>query len=115
MKYLSLYYCYIFQIGTNNCTARYRTLSGGIGESPSPTPSSDYDDNLTATAGHNNGTSSGSAKTAANNTIVGGATNLNNLTTSKTKRNNLATAHNKGLQISQKATVHYVSIVQLFC
>ncbi|XP_017847612.1 uncharacterized protein LOC108603365 isoform X7 [Drosophila busckii] len=33
-------------IGTNNCTARYRTLSGGIGESPSlsPSPSSDYED-----------------------------------------------------------------------
>ncbi|XP_030245222.1 uncharacterized protein LOC108658565 isoform X3 [Drosophila navojoa] len=33
-------------IGTNNCTARYRTLSGGVGESPSlsPSPSSDYED-----------------------------------------------------------------------
>lgn len=38
-----------FQIGTNNCTARYRTLSGGMGDespSPSPTPSSEYDDIL---------------------------------------------------------------------
>ncbi|XP_055526200.1 uncharacterized protein LOC129718959 [Wyeomyia smithii] len=36
-------------IGTNNCTARYRTLSGGLGDespSPSPTPSSEYDDIL---------------------------------------------------------------------
>ncbi|KAL9693907.1 hypothetical protein quinque_013192 [Culex quinquefasciatus] len=36
-------------IGTNNCTARYRTLSGGMGDespSPSPTPSSEYDDIL---------------------------------------------------------------------
>ncbi|CAD7084222.1 unnamed protein product [Hermetia illucens] len=40
-------------IGTNNCTARYRTLSGGIGESPSlsPSPSSDYEDDITATRG----------------------------------------------------------------
>lgn len=38
--------CSVPQIGTNNCTARYRTLSGGIGESPSlsPSPSSDYED-----------------------------------------------------------------------
>ncbi|XP_055589776.1 uncharacterized protein LOC129741966 [Uranotaenia lowii] len=36
-------------LGTNNCTARYRTLSGGMGDespSPSPTPSSEYDDIL---------------------------------------------------------------------
>ncbi|XP_062702202.1 uncharacterized protein LOC109400126 [Aedes albopictus] len=36
-------------IGTNNCTARYRTLSGGLGDespTPSPTPSSEYDDIL---------------------------------------------------------------------
>ncbi|XP_059218597.1 uncharacterized protein LOC106092734 [Stomoxys calcitrans] len=33
-------------ISTNNCTARYRTLSGGLGNSPSlsPSPSSDYED-----------------------------------------------------------------------
>uniref|UniRef100_A0A1B0AV93 SH3 domain-containing protein n=1 Tax=Glossina palpalis gambiensis TaxID=67801 RepID=A0A1B0AV93_9MUSC len=39
-------------IGTNNCTARYRTLSGGVGESPSlsPSPSSDYED-IAATRG----------------------------------------------------------------
>ncbi|XP_050083420.1 uncharacterized protein LOC126570018 isoform X1 [Anopheles aquasalis] len=40
-------------IGTNNCTARYRTLSAGIGDespSPSPTPSSEYDDILQANA-----------------------------------------------------------------
>jgi hypothetical protein len=35
----------IFQVGRNNATAtRYRTLSGGIGESPSPDQSSDYVD-----------------------------------------------------------------------
>uniref|UniRef100_A0A182IS15 Uncharacterized protein n=1 Tax=Anopheles atroparvus TaxID=41427 RepID=A0A182IS15_ANOAO len=40
-------------IGTNNCTARYRTLSAGMGDespSPSPTPSSEYDDILQASA-----------------------------------------------------------------
>ncbi|KFB35811.1 AGAP004106-PA-like protein [Anopheles sinensis] len=40
-------------IGTNNCTARYRTLSAGLGDespSPSPTPSSEYDDILQASA-----------------------------------------------------------------
>lgn len=40
---------HFLQIGTNNCTARYRTLSGGLGDespSPSPTPSSEYDDIL---------------------------------------------------------------------
>ncbi|XP_052865328.1 uncharacterized protein LOC128271740 [Anopheles cruzii] len=40
-------------IGTNNCTARYRTLSAGMGDespSPSPTPSSEYDDILQANA-----------------------------------------------------------------
>lgn len=69
------------QIGTNNCTARYRTLSGGIGESPSlsPSPSSDYeDDNATK--------------------------HLPNLV--KNKRN----GPHMGAIISQKATVHHVSI-----
>uniref|UniRef100_A0A1Y9HAZ0 Sterile alpha motif domain-containing protein 5 n=1 Tax=Anopheles farauti TaxID=69004 RepID=A0A1Y9HAZ0_9DIPT len=40
-------------IGMNNCTARYRTLSVGLGDespSPSPTPSSEYDDILQANA-----------------------------------------------------------------
>uniref|UniRef100_A0A182PNN7 SH3 domain-containing protein n=1 Tax=Anopheles epiroticus TaxID=199890 RepID=A0A182PNN7_9DIPT len=40
-------------IGMNNCTARYRTLSAGLGDespSPSPTPSSEYDDILQASA-----------------------------------------------------------------
>lgn len=68
------------QIGTNNCTARYRTLSGGIGESPSlsPSPSSDYEDDETITKQH-----------------------LPNL--SKSKRN----GNHKGAIISQK--VHHVS------
>ncbi|XP_031637595.1 SAM and SH3 domain-containing protein 3-like, partial [Contarinia nasturtii] len=68
------------QIGTNNCTARYRTLSGGIGESPSlsPSPSSDYDDDETITKQH--------------------LPNLN-----KNKRNGT----HKGAIISQKVTVHH--------
>lgn len=71
----------INQIGTNNCTARYRTLSGGIGgESLSPSPSSDYDDDETVTKQH-----------------------LPNI--SKSKRN----GNHKGAIISQKATVHHVS------
>lgn len=75
------------QIGTNNCTARYRTLSGGgIGESPSlsPSPSSDYDDDEAAT------------KQPHLPTL-----NCN----SKNKRN----GNHKGAIISQKATVHHVS------
>ncbi|XP_055678170.1 uncharacterized protein LOC129786931 isoform X4 [Lutzomyia longipalpis] len=68
-------------IGTNNCTARYRTLSGGIGESPSPSPSpsSDYEDDL---AGPHHGLPGGMAKG---------------------KRS----AAHKGSTISQKATVHH--------
>lgn len=74
------------QIGTNNCTARYRTLSGGIGESPSlsPSPSSDYDDDdETITKQHL-------------------PPNL-----SKSKRNGT----HKGAIISQKVTVHHVSTI----
>lgn len=119
----------LMQIGANNCTARYRTLSGGIGESPSPTPSSDYDDNLasaaTATVGtttHGNGgvlpvvaselggicSSNNGVKSAVNALGLTNASTLNSLT-GKMKRNNLPAHNNKGLQISQKATVHYVS------
>lgn len=80
-KWRCKYICRM-QIGTNNCTARYRTLSGGIGESPSlsPSPSSDYEDDETITKQH-----------------------LPNL--SKSKRN--GTHH--GAIISQKVTVHHVS------
>lgn len=119
-------------------------MSGGIGESPSPTPSSDYDDNLasaaTATIGtvHGNGgivsssvvigstelgsICSNSVKSGVNNAggimgMANASSNLNNLT-GKIKRSHLPTHNNgssvsssKGLQISQKATVHYVSIL----
>ncbi|XP_011194625.3 uncharacterized protein LOC105219960 isoform X2 [Zeugodacus cucurbitae] len=68
-------------IGTNNCTARYRTLSGGIGESPSlsPSPSSDYED-IAATRG------------------------LPPSLAAKSKKNGVP---HKANTISQKATVHH--------
>ncbi|XP_017023299.1 uncharacterized protein SKIP isoform X6 [Drosophila kikkawai] len=73
-------------IGTNNCTARYRTLSGGIGESPSlsPSPSSDYED-IGATRGH------GCLPPS--------------LLAAKAKKNGLP--HGKANTICQKATVHH--------
>lgn len=83
------------QIGMNNCTARYRSFNvgGRGGESPSPTQSSDYEDdnNLTAASQHNG---------------LPINSNLNNM---KMKRNNLS-GMRQGSTISQKATVHYVSI-----
>lgn len=148
-------------------------MSGGIGESPSPTPSSDYEDNLTAAAAHNcgnavmptnklGGNSSGiinnggigvvgggvsaalgcGGTSNTNGGIVGamlanGGNNANamlNSTGVKTKRSSGVSTHhtinngttvagicstgvsssnvtNKSLQISQKATVHYVSLL----
>ncbi|XP_043947063.1 uncharacterized protein LOC108031378 isoform X4 [Drosophila biarmipes] len=73
-------------IGTNNCTARYRTLSGGIGESPSlsPSPSSDYED-IGVTRGH------GCLPPS--------------LLAAKAKKNGLP--HGKANTICQKATVHH--------
>lgn len=51
-----------------------------------------------------------SVKSGVNNAMgMANASNLNNLT-GKIKRSNLQTHNNKSLQISQKATVHYVSI-----
>ena len=91
------------QIGTNNCTARYRTLSGGIGESPSPTHSSDYvddEDLTTTTAVHN-----GMPNSATNSTIATSVTSGNNI---KPKRNN---THKSGSISHLKATVHYVSTI----
>lgn len=99
------------QIGTNNCTARYRTLSGGgIGESPSlsPSPSSDYEDEDTAAAVMAAATSSMTTTTSssANNKQQPHLSTLNSLNcNSKNKRN----GNHKGAIISQKATVHHVS------
>ncbi|XP_037943537.1 uncharacterized protein LOC119676373 [Teleopsis dalmanni] len=68
-------------IGTNNCTARYRTLSGGRGESPSlsPSPSSDYED-------------------------IAASRGLPPSLVAKSKKNGIA---HKANTISQKATVHH--------
>lgn len=76
-----------FQISTNNCTARYRTLSGGLGNSPSlsPSPSSDYED-----------------------IGIGAPRALPPSLAAKVKKNGaIATKSNT---ISQKATIHHVSI-----
>lgn len=115
------------QVGTNNCTTRYRTLSGGIGNSPSPTHSSDYvdddddDDDLTTnTAVHNGLTNSSIVGSAANGASCGaaGATSANIMMTNnlKSKRNNLSShLHKASSTISyQKATVHYVSGKSLY-
>lgn len=100
------------QIGTNNCTARYRTLSGGIGGSPSPTHSSDYvddddeddEDDLTT----NTAVLNGLANSATNSTIATSVTSASNIM--KPKRNSLASHLHKSSTIShQKATVHFVS------
>lgn len=97
------------QVGANNCVARYRTLSGGIGESPSPTHSSDYvdddddDDDLTTKTAVLNGLDNKSVEATTATNVTGGnlASNL------KSKRSNHQA---KASAISyQKATVHYVS------
>lgn len=80
------------QIGTNNCTARYRTLSGGgIGESPSlsPSPSSDYDDDEVASGKQQQ--------------------QQQHLPTLNCSSKNKWNGNHKGAIISQKATVHHVS------
>ena len=108
------------QIGTNNCTARYRTLSGeGVRDgspSPSPTPSSDYDEIV-----HNNPQlqqqmNGNNLNFRADGLLGGGCNNkngANNLKNLKVKRNNLSStlssaAHNKNSAISQqKVLVHH--------
>ncbi|XP_065354099.1 uncharacterized protein LOC135948654 [Calliphora vicina] len=71
-------------ISTNNCTARYRTLSGGIGESPSlsPSPSSDYED-------------------------IGATRALPPSLAAKAKKNGAVAT--KSNTMSQKATVHHTN------
>lgn len=121
------------QVGTNNCTSRYRTLSGGIGNSPSPTHSSDYvddddeddeDDDLTTNTAVHNGLSSsvnilgngsvigiGSGGLGQQVVVSGTATSTNVANNLKSKRANLAShLHKTSSAVSyQKATVHYVS------
>lgn len=99
------------QIGTSNCVARYRTLSGGIGGSPTPTHSSDYvddeeddNDDMTDKTAVLNGASSSPAE--CSNAAAGGsiAKHL------KAKQNNHVSHSSKASTISyQKASVHYVS------
>lgn len=81
-----LLHLFLPQISTNNCTARYRTLSGGLGNSPSlsPSPSSDYED-----------------------IGIGAPRALPPSLAAKVKKNGaIATKSNT---ISQKATIHHVS------
>ncbi|CAG9807628.1 unnamed protein product [Chironomus riparius] len=108
-------------VGTNHCTTRYRTLSGGIGNSPSPTHSSDYvddddddeDDLTTNTAVLNGLTNSSIVGNSTSNGSCGtaGSTSTNVMMTNnlKSKRNNLSShLHKTSSTISyQKATVHY--------
>ena len=121
-SYLVLLSSFILQlqIGTNNCTARYRTLSGeGVRDgspSPSPTPSSDYDEIV-----HNNPQlqqqmNGNNLNFRADGLLGGGCNNkngANNLKNLKVKRNNLSStlssaAHNKNSAISQqKVLVHH--------
>lgn len=122
------------QVGTNNCSNRYRTLSGGIGESPSPTPSSDYEENVALATQHNCGNVvSGNNKSNMNSNNLSGSSGGSSSTTAavKTKRssggagngigssstisvhnsNSSNSSSSKSQQISQKATVHYVSLL----
>jgi hypothetical protein len=104
--------------GTNDCTARYHTLGGDSSHeaaSPSPTPSSEYDEIV-----HNNGQMQHQQQINGNNlnfrvdnlggcAAMNGANNFKNL---KAKRNNLSStlsaAHNKNAAISQqKVLVHH--------
>ena len=94
------------QIETNNCVAHYRTLSGGIGTSHTPTHSnSDYvddddDDDMTENTAVLNGITNTSAD-SANASASGNITKH-----MKLKQNNHSS---KASTISyQKASVHYV-------
>lgn len=114
------------QVNTNNCASRYRTLSGGIGNSPSPTHSSDDyvdddedEDDLTTNTAVLNGLTSSSANIIGNGgqqvgVMLSGvgstSTNTNVANNLKSKRGNSSHLHKTSSAISyQKATVHYVS------
>lgn len=91
--------------------ARYRTLSGGIGGSPTPTHSSDYvdddeddNDDMTDKTAVLNGASSSPAECS---TALAGSGVAKHL---KAKQNNHVSHSSKASTISyQKASVHYVS------
>ena len=80
------------QVGTNNCTTRYRTLSGGIGNSPSPTHSSDYvdddddEDDLTTNTAVLNG--------LTNSSIVGNSTSNGSCGTAGSTSTNVMMTNN---------------------
>lgn len=95
------------QVGDNSCAVRYRTLSGGIGRSPSPTHSSDYvddeeddiDDDITTNTAILNG--------ITNATID--SPNVSSTNNLKSKRSNHSSSLAKASTISyQKASVHNV-------
>lgn len=88
-RWCRLLILFLFQITTNNCTAHYRTLSGGVGESPSlsPSQSSDYED-------------------------IAATRDLPLNLALKSKKNGHLI--NKQNTISQKATIHHVSLLKLF-
>lgn len=105
------------QIGTNNCAARYRTLSGGIGaESPTPTHSSDYvddeegdNDDMTENTAVLNGITNSSADCGS------GAASANMTKHLKPKQNSHSSHLSKASTISyQKASVHYVRTFSRF-
>jgi hypothetical protein len=97
-------------VGANNCAVRYRTLSGGIGRTPSPTHSSDYvddeeddiDDEITM-------------KTAILNGITNATIDSPNVPSTsnfKPKRSSHSSSLAKASTISyQKASVHNVRLI----
>lgn len=102
------------QVGDSSCAVRYRTLSGGIGRSPSPTHSSDYvddeeddiDDDITTNTAILNG--------ITNATID--SPNVSSTNNLKSKRNNHSSSLAKASTISyQKASVHNVGEIFVFC
>jgi hypothetical protein len=97
-------------VGASICAVRYRTLSGGIGRTPSPTHSSDYvdddeddfDDDITT-------------NTAILNGITNATIDSSNVTSTnilKPKRSNHSSSLAKASTISyQKASVHNVRLI----
>lgn len=123
-KKKSNFQCLRSQIGTNNCTARYRTLSGGVGESPSlsPSPSSDYENDLAASHGlpmgkikRNGGCGGGGG--GGGTGAIGGGIGLGNGGSMVGGGGGLVGVggmgsgmHKGSSIITQKATVHHVSV-----
>lgn len=102
------------QVGASTCAVRYRTLSGGIGRTPSPTHSSDYvddddeddlDDDITTNTTILNGITNATIDSS-------NVTSTNNL---KPKRSNHSLSLAKASTISyQKASVHNVRLICAF-